>query len=164
MAEFPHDAVFDPTQVEGRPSRDPLPAGEYHVEVLETDIKSTKARDGYFLEVAFRVIEGEYENRRLWNRINFQNAKAKTQMYGQAEMKELYEAVGLFEKVQNSSELHGRTLWLNVVVKAPENGYGASNEIKGYKPDTAPVSGPRPSAPPPQASAPAGQSRPWGNR
>jgi len=43
-----------------------LPEGEYGVEIDKVEVRMNKAGDGKYLNWEFVVIDGDYENRRLW--------------------------------------------------------------------------------------------------
>ena len=47
-------------------SFEPLPEGEYGVEVDKIEVRMNKAGDGKYLNWELVVIDGDYENRRLW--------------------------------------------------------------------------------------------------
>jgi hypothetical protein len=47
-------------------SFEPIPAGEYGVEVEKVEVRMNKAGDGMYLNWEMTVIDGDYENRKLW--------------------------------------------------------------------------------------------------
>lgn len=47
-------------------SFEPLPEGDYDVEVDKVEVRRNKANDGDYLNWELIVLDGEYENRRLW--------------------------------------------------------------------------------------------------
>lgn len=47
-------------------SFEPLPEGQYDIEVDKVEVRRNKANDGDYLNWELIVIDGEYENRRLW--------------------------------------------------------------------------------------------------
>jgi hypothetical protein len=47
-------------------SFEPLPEDEYDVEVDKVEVRMNKAGDGLYLNWELAVIDGEYENRKLW--------------------------------------------------------------------------------------------------
>lgn len=47
-------------------SFEPLPEGQYDVEVDKVEVRMNKAGDGTYLNWELVVIDGEFENRRLW--------------------------------------------------------------------------------------------------
>lgn len=47
-------------------SFEPLPEGQYDVEIDKVEVRENKAGDGLYLNWELIVLDGEYENRRLW--------------------------------------------------------------------------------------------------
>jgi hypothetical protein len=47
-------------------SFEPLPEGSYDIEIDKVEVRRNKADDGDYLNWELLVIDGEYENRRLW--------------------------------------------------------------------------------------------------
>lgn len=47
-------------------SFEPLPEGSYDIEIDKVEVRRNKADDGDYLNWELVVIDGEYENRRLW--------------------------------------------------------------------------------------------------
>jgi hypothetical protein len=47
-------------------SFEPLPEGEYDVEVDKVEVRMNKAGDGLYLNWELAVVDGDYENRKLW--------------------------------------------------------------------------------------------------
>ena len=64
--EFPE--IFDPETQEGN-SWDPLPVGEYVAQIVEASVLQPKSGDGYYLALTWKIAEGEFEGRELWDRI-----------------------------------------------------------------------------------------------
>src|SRR5262249_41656798 len=69
---------FDPDHEEG--SRfELIPAGVYVAEVVETEITQPKSGDGNMLRLTWKITEGEYEGRPVWQTLCFQHSKEQTQ-------------------------------------------------------------------------------------
>lgn len=47
-------------------SFEPLPEGEYDIEVDKVEVRMNKAGDGLYLNWELAVLDGDYENRKLW--------------------------------------------------------------------------------------------------
>ncbi len=47
-------------------SFEPIPEGEYGVEIDKVEVRENKAGDGLYLNWELVVVDGDYENRRLW--------------------------------------------------------------------------------------------------
>lgn len=157
-------AGFNANDYEPNTMPAPLPEGEYVVIIVKSDNKPTKAKDGSFLELGIKVVQqGPYEVRSLTDRLNLDNPNPQAVEIAKRQLGDICRAVGKLTP-QDSAELHNIPLIARVAVKPPQNGYSASNEIKGYKGLTAAPSTPAASAAPAAASAPAAAARggaPW---
>jgi len=47
-------------------SFEPVPEGEYGVEIDKVEVRQNKAGDGLYLNWELTIIDGDYENRKLW--------------------------------------------------------------------------------------------------
>jgi hypothetical protein len=121
---------FNASQVEPATEFDPLPVGKYLAVISASEMKPTKSGNGSFLELVFDVIEGEYKGRKLWARLNLDNANQTTVKIARAELSAICRAVGVLEP-KDSCELHN--LPLVITVKQKKDGDGeVRNEVKGY--------------------------------
>lgn len=140
-------------------SFDVVPNGEYDVIITSSAMKPTKDGGGKFLELELQILAGECQNRKLWDRLNLENANAKAVQIARGTLSAICRAVGVMTP-RDSSELHNKPLRAKVIVKKDDE-YGERNEIKAYKPRHA---APPPPMTPPSAPAPAPvdpSARPW---
>jgi hypothetical protein len=156
---------FDATQVAPANPLDPVPAGDYTVCIVDSEMKQTSSMNGYYLQLTLEVLEGEYAGRKIFDRLNLDNPNRQAVEIAQRTLSAICHAVGVMQ-VSDSAELHDKPLVAKVVVKPPRGEYGPSNEVKGYKASSAGVSAPAPTQRPqaqvpPPAAASAGASRPW---
>lgn len=155
--------AFDATQVDPTNTFDPLPVGDYLCMIVESDIKPTKSGTGHYAQFTLQVIDGQYEGRKIWDRINIHNTNATAQEIGQRQLSALCHAVGVLQ-VQDTAELHDKPFIAQLVIKSDPQ-YGPQNEVKGYKaaggqaPRPAPA--PAPAAPAAAPAAAAGSTPPW---
>lgn len=112
---------------------DPVPAGTYDVEMIESDVVQSKSGRGLLLKCTLKVIAGEHENRRIWTQFNIQHENETAQQIGQRQLSDLCRAVGFGAVPSESVDFHGLPFRVNVVVKTDPN-YGARNEVKKYMP------------------------------
>lgn len=163
---------FNATNIDPTTSFDPLPAGDYHVIITESEVKPTKAGDGQYLQLKLEVQSGEFAGRTLFDRLNLWNNNRQAQEIAQRTLSQICHAVGVLQ-VNDSQELHHKPLVASVKVKPASGNYDASNEIKGYKvaamqPAAQPFQAPRAQAPAPAVNAaPAGfgaGAAPWMNK
>lgn len=111
---------------------DVLPAGTYRVAIVGSKTKPTRAGTGEYLELELQVLDGEYQNRKIWDRLNIRNPSEKAQAIGLGQLSALCRAVGVLTP-QDSSELHNQPFQVSLKVKRdPE--YGDKNEVAKYLP------------------------------
>ena len=154
MAQLGHD--FDPGAVEPRDNFDPIPPGVYAAEVIESDVVQTKAGNGQMVKLTLRISEGEYENRRIFEQINYLNANEVAQRIGQQTLAELCTACGIRGPLDDTEHLHGVPIRIKVAIQPARDGYDARNTVKRYEPyDQASAPAPRSTAAPARQAPPA---------
>lgn len=147
-----------------------LPPGEYVVQIVNSEMRQTKDGGGSYLWLEMDILDGEFTNRKIWDRLNLENSNPTTVDVAYRTLSAICHATGVVN-MNDSEDLHTRPMIAVVKVQPPKGQYDASNQIKGYKPldqqtqqqPTRVASAPRHSAPPPaarQAAAPAGGA-PW---
>lgn len=167
------DMEFRPDDVpEDERQFDVLPAGDYHMQVIESEIKPTKNGSGEQLVLTLEVIDGPHQNRRVWDRLNIRNVNADSQRIAQRSLADLCLAVGI-TSLRNTEDLHFRPFTGRVTIKTDKSGeYGPQNRVR-YKArgGAAPSQGQSASAGRATAATTASRSsqasggaRPWENR
>jgi hypothetical protein len=142
---------FDAGQVAPNAGFDVLPAGEYDVCIVSSVVEPTKDGTGKFLKLELQVLNGQFQNRKLFDRLNLWNQSAKAQEIARGTLSAICRSVNVLTP-KDSSDLHNKPLRVKVVVKKSDE-YGESNEVKAYKP--------RNGAPAAAAAAPSGSAAPW---
>lgn len=148
-------ATFDATGVDPVKPLEVLPPGRYPAQIVNSDMRLTKDGMGQYLNLEIDVLEGPYQGRKLFDRLNLVNANSQTVEIAQRTLSAICHATGRLQ-VQDSEELHLIPFLAVVQVQPPKNGYGESNKVR-YQPleRTAPAPQPavlaRPAAPPPAA-------------
>lgn len=170
--------TFDPNEVpEDDRNFDPIPAGDYDMQVIESEIRETKDRTGEYLKLTLEVISGPHANRRIWDNLNIRNSNADAQRIAQRALADLCLAVGHTGPLRDSEELHFKPFVGRVSIRQDKSGqYGPQNTVRyrarGGQP---PAQKAQPTANPSTArqtqnhgaaaTRPAGNgSRPWANR
>lgn len=123
--------TFDATAVEPNQPFEVIPAGKYKVQVVNSEMKPTKDGAGQYLWLELEILDGEYQNRKLWDRINLVNSNAQAVEIAQRTLSALCHATGKLH-VSDSEELHFIPVIATVKVRAASGQYEASNEIRGY--------------------------------
>jgi len=164
MAEL--DMDFNPAEVpEDDRSFEPLPAGDYTMQIIDSEIKPTKSGEGQQLVLTIEVIEGPLSNRRVWDRLNIRNQSADAQRIAQRSLADLCLAVGI-TSLKNSEDLHFKPFTGKVAIRVDKSGqYGPQNTVR-YKArgGAAPRAAGAPSVAhqaAAQASKPATGAKPW---
>ena len=151
---------FNATTVEPMQSRSfgPLPAGDYEMIIINSDVKPTKAGTGHYLELEMQVVSGEHSGRHHWERLNVRNPSKTAQEIAETALASLCFAVGV-PNMEDTAQLHDIPFIAHVEIdrKEPDR-----NRIVGYvNAGAAAVAKPAAPAarPAPTASAPA--RKPW---
>jgi len=152
---------FDANTIEPNDSFDPVPNGDYLCIISSSEMKPTKAGDGAYLELELEVIEGPCKGRKLWDRLNLNNANETAVKIAKGTLSAICRAIGVLQPT-DSCELHDIPLMVKVVCKKRSDTDELTNEVKGYKKREAqsPVSTPN-SAPSSAAAETNGSVPPW---
>lgn len=144
---------FDANQVEPTGDFEAIPAGKYLAVITDSEMKPNKAGTGSLLQLTFQIIEGDFENRLLWTRLNLDHPNATAVQIARADLSAICRAVGVLAP-KDSVELHNLPLMINVRCKKRQDTGDVVNEIKGYSPRetkavrAAPVASSTPATPP----------------
>jgi len=131
---------FDAESIEPLGNFEPIPLGEYLVVISSSEIKETKGGKGKYLQFTYDVVDGEYKNRKIFDRLNIVNESKPAQEMAQRALSAICRAVGILHP-KNSEDLHDKPLIVKVGIRAAQGEYQASNVVKGYKKaDGSPVS------------------------
>lgn len=150
---------FNAANVAPQASFDVIPAGDYIAQITESSIKPTKSGSGTVLNLTWTIIDGQFSNRKVFDRVNIQNQNPEAEKIGQSQLSSICHAAGVLN-LQDSNQLHGRPCKIKVKIRKDEQ-WGDSNEIKGYS-----AAGPVAAAPAapfaqPAAAAPVASTPPW---
>ena len=152
---------FNAEEVEPSSSFDPIPAGWYTAIISNSEMKATRDGYGEYLSLTLQIIDGQYENRLVFARLNLKNANDKAVDIARKDLAAICRAVGVMSP-KSSEELHDKPLMIKVKVRPASGDYEASNDIGGYKAveganlTPAPKAASKPQTPPPAAT-----KKPW---
>lgn len=144
---------FDANQVEPTGDFEPIPAGKYLAVITDSVMKANKAGTGSLLQLTFQVIEGEYQNRLLWTRLNLDHPNAIAVQIARADLSAICRAVGVLSP-KDSVELHNLPLVIQVRCKKRTDTGDIVNEIKGYAKRDQPPPAAAAAAPPNNSTPP----------
>ena len=110
---------------------EPLPAGDYNMMIIETDISENKKGTGSYLKVVLHCLDEEYAGRRVYEYINFVHQNEKVQTIGERQLAELCNACGVLE-LSDTQELHDIPLKARLKIEAGNEQFGPSNKVKKF--------------------------------
>jgi len=122
---------FNAADVEPNEAFTALPAGEYDIIVMSSEMKPTKAGDGKYLQLQLQILSGTYQNRQLFDRLNLVNRNDVAVQIAKGTLSSICRAVNVLTP-KDSSELHNKPLTAIVKVEKDLNG-NSQNSVKGYK-------------------------------
>jgi len=122
---------FDASQVNPSVPFDVLPSDKYLAEITNSEMKSTKAGDGSYLELEFTVVDGEFRGRKVWDRLCLNHRTQKTVEIARANLSAICHATGVMQP-RESSELHRIPFIITVKVRKDKDSDELYNEVKGY--------------------------------
>ena len=107
---------FNALEVEPQTSMEPLPAGWYKCVISETEEKPTKAGTGSYLQLQLDVIEGQYQGRKAFDRLNLKNPNQTAVEIAQRTLSSICRAVNV-NNPRDSYELCDKPLMVKVAVR-----------------------------------------------
>ncbi len=118
-----------------------LPAGWYPAELVKSELKDTKGKDGKYIALKFRItdnmaVDGEEINslgRFVFTNLNIVNKNETAVKLARSDLKALCAAVGHEGELEDTIDLHNIELLIKLSVKDETSEWPARNEIKGYK-------------------------------
>ena len=108
--------AFDASTVQPTQTFNALPAGSYPVIITASQIKPTKNVDGEYLELTLEVQGGEFQGRKLFDRLNLWNKNPTAVEIAQRQLSALCHAVGVLQ-LGDSEELHNKPVLAKVGIR-----------------------------------------------
>lgn len=140
-----------------------IPPGKYPALVEKAEVKSTKAGNGHYVELTLSILDGQYKNRKLFDRINIDNPSQECVSIGLRSLAALGQAIGL-TSISDTSQLLQKVCIAHVKVKDEQNYVRTYSSLNGDKPliPNQPVQQPQPTQPAQTNQVPnAGVKPPW---
>jgi hypothetical protein len=122
---------FNAHEVEPNRTSDPLPAGKYLAAITASEIRPTKDGTGSYLNLEFTILEGEFKDRKVWDRLCLNHPNAQTVKIARGNLSAICRAVGVMQP-RDSVELHNVPLLVTVKVKKRQDNDELVNEVRGY--------------------------------
>ena len=124
---------FNATEVAPQDSFENLPLGWYTAMIVESEEVPNKSSNGTHIAMTFEVVAPQqYTGRKLWLRLNLNNANAQAVEIAQRELSAICHATNILQ-LQDTQQLHNIPMDIKVGLSKPREGYEQSNEIKGYR-------------------------------
>lgn len=123
---------FDANNVDPNVGFDPLPAGKYLAAITASEMKATKDNSGSYLQLEFTILEGKYQDRKVWDRLCLNHSNATAVKIARGNLSAICRAVGVMQP-RDSVELHNLPLMINVTLKKRSDNGELTNEVKGYQ-------------------------------
>jgi hypothetical protein len=121
-------AAIEPQETK---SFDALPVGRYSAMIVDSEMKTTKAGNGQYLQLTFDILGPTHVGRKVWARLNLSNPNKTAEEIAQRELSAICHCLGL-EHVEESEELHDIPLLIDVGQEKNTQTGDMTNRIKGY--------------------------------
>lgn len=109
----------------------PLPAGEYALEIVESEYVTNSKGTGNILKTKAQIVGGEYESRPFYINYNLEHADPQTMEIGQRDFAGLRRATGVLSP-DDSEQLHFIPFRVKIGIKARKDTGDLENVIKEY--------------------------------
>jgi hypothetical protein len=123
---------FDPNDVDPIDNFGSIPEGEYEAEIIESHQRDTRAGDGSFIELTFRITSGPFENRQLIDRLNLNNPSVRAVQMARASLAAICRAVGI-DSLNDSTELHHLPMQIEVRQRPRTDTGEMTSEVINYR-------------------------------
>ena len=87
--------TFDASQVDPAKPNEPLPPGDYPVQIIQSEMRVTKAGTGQYLWLEMEILDGEAKGRKLWDRLNLVNASDQARQIAERTLSAICHATGV---------------------------------------------------------------------
>ena len=147
---------FDPEQQEGS-QVEPFPAGDYTAEIIDAVISQPKSGDGHMLSLTWKINDGDYEGKPIWQRLCYQHSNPTTQDIARRFLKDLCLALNINQQITDPEVFKFKPARVRVGVESDKYGqFDDQNRIKRVHP----LSPAESEAPAPEKSAAKSAAKP----
>jgi hypothetical protein len=137
-----------------------IPPGAYAAEIIEAEIGQPRSGDGHMLSLTWRIVDGEYEGRQVWQTLCYQHSNAQTQDIARRMMKDICIALAINEQVTDPEVFKFKSAQVRIGIRPDKFGqFDARNFIKRVQ-TSADAEPPPPTAPKPPKTVASSQSKP----
>jgi hypothetical protein len=114
----------------GEDSPEILPAGEYQMQIVDSELRATKAGDGQYLWLEFSILGPKYAGRKFWDRLNLFNKNEAAVKIARKQLANICSALNFENLPTDSVQLHNKPL--KVAITHKENKQGALEARPAY--------------------------------
>lgn len=111
---------------------DAMPKGWYIALIESSETKPTSKGDGSYLELKFKIVQGRYQNRVVFARLNLNNPNPIASEIAYKDLSAICHATGILS-VQDSSQLHNIPMKIRLKIRKGGDDYDDNNEISAFK-------------------------------
>ena len=148
---------FNALEVEPSATFQPLPADWYKCVITDAEERVTSKGDGSYLQLSIEVIDGNFTGRKVFDRLNLKNPNPTAVEIAQRSLSSICRAISV-NSPKDSAELCDKPMMVKMSVRPAQNGYEASNDVKGYESVTVGASA---QAAPSGVASSGGSTPPW---
>lgn len=126
---------FNAQGVQPNQALEAIPSGQYPVIITASQEKPTKAGDGSYIELEMTVQGGQYNGRKLFDRLNIRNKNQTAVDIAYSTLSAICHVTGRMN-IQDTQQLHGVPFIAVAVKKERDDQPGSgnmTNEVRGYK-------------------------------
>ena len=128
---------LDPNVEESSSGFTVFPAGTYPVVIIADELKDNSAKTGKIYNLELMIIDGEFKNGTLKDRLNIKNPAEIAQKIGQGTLKKLCRLTNVTYPPEDTNKMHGIPIMATVIIeKFTSNKSGkelSGNKITGYQ-------------------------------
>ena len=111
---------------------EPLPAGEYKVQITDSDIVTPKSGNGSMIKFTYEVIaDPQFDGRKIFDNIIIEHSSVEAERIGKQKLNTICALTGV-KALKDTAQLHGKVMALLISVK--DNQGEKQNVIKKYLP------------------------------
>jgi|SRR6516162_3917030 hypothetical protein len=126
---------FDPEQQEGGSRFQVVPAGDYTAEIIDAVISQPKSRDGHMLTLIWKISDGDYEGRQIFQQLCYQHSNPTTQDIARRNLKDICIALAINQQVTDPEVFKFKPARVRIGIASDKYGqFDDQNKIKRVRP------------------------------
>lgn len=110
-----------------------IPEGTYIAQIVKSEWKETKAKDGQYINFHMKIVEGEFSGRMVFENLNMVNKNPIAVDIAKRTLNSICQACGV-SNVEDTEELHGIAMEIKVKIREGQGDWPDQNEVAAYLP------------------------------